>query len=467
MSELPRFDETLRRRNLPPVAPRKRVLRVVYSPDEASVGRCFDLDGARVVLGREGLGAGAIADPRMSREHFEIRAGSAPHELLACDLGTRNGTFVDGEASREAHALLSGTVISVGDTLMVVDQEPDPDSLPAAGHADDRAAHEVVGVSFAARRLRASLHTAANARGSVLLLGATGTGKEVAARAIHRLCAARSGGWVPVNCAAIPPEIAEAELFGHRKGAFTGATGDRDGLFVEAHGGTLFLDEVGDLPLPLQAKLLRALEDGSIQPIGGQPLSVDTRVIAATHVDLEAASFRKDLYARLGDWVLHIPSLSERRSDILVLWKHFLRLEAEASGAAAFQSTPELAEALLLHSWPMNVRELAKLARRVASMAPPGTPLDLHLLPEQLQGRIRDRGEASSRARKQPLISAENPASLDPFGEDIRAPELPVLEDALRSANGNVSKVAEILGTHRTQVYRWLRRRGLDADRYR
>ncbi|MBI2374814.1 MAG: sigma 54-interacting transcriptional regulator [Deltaproteobacteria bacterium] len=506
-----RFDDTLKKRKLPPLVPRRRVARVVYSTDTSAVGRFIDLGGAgahtpepsttarigplserTVVLGRGVRGEGAIEDEHMSREHLELVKGDPHHRVQVIDLGTRNGTFVDGERIAAPVSLTSGSVVSAGDTLLVIDEELDPDLLPASGDADGASAHEVVGISFAAARLRASLETVARARGSVLLLGATGTGKEVAARAIHRLSNSGAAAWVPVNCAAIPSEIAEAELFGHRRGAFTGATADREGLFARAAGGTLFLDEVGDLPLPLQAKLLRALEDGTIQPLGGQLQTVDTRVLAATHLDLDESTFRKDLYARLGDWVLHIPPLTDRRADILTLWEHFLRIEA-APGHPGFVSTPELSEALLLHSWPMNIRELRKLARRVASLARPGEPLDLPVLSEQLQTPVRlrapKRTEGRARPPPDPLpecrelagpegrtpevdesrvnVQTPEPRAESFDEEDGSIPSHQELTEALRNARGNVKKVAELLGAHRTQVYRWFRRRGIDPERFR
>ncbi|MCK6546751.1 sigma 54-interacting transcriptional regulator [Myxococcota bacterium] len=442
------------------------------------------------------------------------------------DLGGHNGTFVDGARVGEPVELGRHAVLAIGDTLLVVDEDPHPDHLPAAGHADPRAVHEWVGSSFSAERVRRALATVATAHGSVLLLGQTGSGKEVAARAIHRL-SGRAGPWVPVNCAAIPHDIAEAEFFGYKRGAFTGAVSDRDGFFVQASGGTLFLDEVGDLPVPLQAKLLRVLEDGFVQSLGGgAPRKVDLRVVAATHVDLDRAGFRRDLLARLGDWTLHLPPLSERRVDILPLWEHFVRAEmaqhlssrtgvpldsVDLAALVPRPATAELSEALLLHDWPMNVRELQKLARRLSTLAAGSAVFDLPLLPEVMQRRLASRpsreapvsadlspsttlppgitalaGAALSAATASSASSAPSapradggapiaddvaPAPLvgpnDRLGTDPNAPDRQTLEAALARAKGNVSLVSEQNGWHRTQVYRWIRRAGIDPDQYR
>jgi hypothetical protein len=416
--------KTVRRRHIPQPAARRRALTVVASPDAKVLGRRYALSGASWRFGRAVEGPGMIADRAMSRTHADVRAIDGRYVVE--DLGGHNGTFVDGVGVSDVVELAPHAVLSMGDTLLVVDEDPHPDHLPAASHADPRAVHEWVGSSFAAERVRRALATVALAHGSVLLLGPTGSGKEVAARAIHRL-SGRAGPWVPVNCAAIPQEIAEAEFFGYKRGAFTGAVADRDGFFVQASGGTLFLDEVGDLPVPLQAKLLRVLEDGFVQSLGGgPPRRVELRVVAATHVDLDRVGFRRDLLARLGDWTLHLPSLSERRVDILALWEHFVREEAlkhlsgstgvpldSVDGVAVLTrpATAELSEALLLHDWPMNVRELQKLARRLSTLAAHSPVFDLPLLPEVMQRRL-----AMRPSREAPAIGELSPSMTLPPG---------------------------------------------------
>jgi transcriptional regulator with GAF, ATPase, and Fis domain len=418
------------------------------------------LDGDPYPIGRSAEGPGRLADNHVSREH--ARFVPRGDEYAIEDAGGQNGTFVDGVKLGEPRPVVPGQVISIGETLFVVDQEPDPDLLPASEDSEPASVEEVVGISFSADRIRRSIATIASASGSVLLLGETGTGKEVAARAIHRL-SQRPGAWVPVNCAAIPGEIAEAELFGHVKGAFTGAASARDGYFASADGGTIFLDEVGDLAAPLQAKLLRVLEDSVVAPIGGgTPKQIDVRVVAGTNLDLEVSNFRRDLLSRLGDWTLHLPPLVQRRADIIALWDHFLRLE---SGQPRTW-TAELAEALLLHAWPMNVRELRKLAKRLATLGPKSSPIDLPLLPEPLKKPILDRRDDRPAPRRPPS-AAEKPVSPAREPEEATSPDPATLEADLRAAKGNVSLLAQQYECHRTQVYRWLRRAGLDPEKYR
>lgn len=466
--------ERTHRRAVPPrLARKKRTARIVHSPDPGAVGRELPLDGSKWLIGRGASGLGGVGDPHMSREHAQLIPVEQLGDYFLEDLETSNGCLLNGTMIERPEPISPGDVLSLGHTLLVVDEEPSAGQLPVSWVVDGQQVKEVLGISYTAQRLRKSIATVAAARGTVLILGKTGVGKEVAARAIHRLSPRATGPWVPVNCAAIPGEIAESELFGYKRGAFTGAVTDRDGYFVQASGGALFLDEIGDLPLPLQAKLLRVLEDGTVQQVGGSPsLQIDLRVIAATHVDLDTTGFRQDLLARLGDWILHIPPLAERRSDILVLWDHFQRQEAPQLPLR--RCTAEFAEGLLLHDWPMNIRELQKLARRILTLADPDAPFDLSLLPDPMQMRIRSRYtgartvaaslDADDREHERHAATLDLTADQDDEGG---VPDQATLEDALRSAKGNVSRVAETLGVHRTQVYRWLRRYHVDPEQYR
>jgi DNA-binding NtrC family response regulator len=438
------FKQTIRKRPPPPRKAIERRLIVVYSPDPPAIGRTFSLDGT-LTLGRERDGAEGFDDPSMSREHLRVAVEN--DEVVVEDLDTANGTFVSGEKLTGKRTLEANDVLSIGDTLLVLDRAPEPTALPIGKEIATPALPSLLGISLTADVLRRSLATVAKAGGSVLLLGPTGAGKEVAARAIHDL-SGRSGPWVPVNCAAIPKEIAEAELFGHEKGAYTGATHSREGYFAQSSGGTLFLDEIGELPEPLQAKLLRVLEDKMVTPLGGgEPRKIELAIVAATNRDVDSTSFRADLKARLGDWILRMPALADRRADILHLFDRFLR-EKQAS-RAPMQFTPELAEALLLHDWPLNVRELIKLARRLAVLEGTDADLDLHLLDPELQDRVRARFE-------------EPAEKISPT-----APPLEELEAALAEADGNVKLAAMNRGWHRTQIYRWLRQYRLDVTKYR
>jgi DNA-binding NtrC family response regulator len=232
----------------------------------------------------------------------------------------------------------------------------------------------LLGGSPAMQAVRERIRAVADSDASVLLLGESGTGKELAARAIHESSPRRSKAFVPVNCTAIPEPLLESELFGHEKGAFTGADRRRRGLFAEANGGTLFLDEVGDLPPALQGKLLRVLQDKAIRPVGAsQEIQLDVRVISATNRDLQAlvgdGRFREDLYYRLAVLPVRLPSLRERPGDILPLATHFLGRAAAASGKR-FEGFDEEAQAWLAqHRWPGNVRELENIVERAATLA--------------------------------------------------------------------------------------------------
>ncbi|MGF1510547.1 MAG: sigma 54-interacting transcriptional regulator [Myxococcota bacterium] len=440
-------DTTLTRRSVvrPPRVP--PAIRCVHSPDTTAVGTTLILDGATFVLGRGPDAANRIQDRQMSRNHLRLEPMPGGGYRLM-DLGSANGTFMDGQ--RVSSAPFDGSVLSMGNTLFVRDDEPDVDHLPSSPSLGDVTIPSLLGASAATRALRRSVRTVADHPSPVLLLGPTGAGKEVTARAIHDL-SGRPGPFLAINCAAIPGDLAEAEAFGFIKGAFTGADRDRSGFFEQAHDGTLFLDEVGDLPINLQAKLLRVLEDSSIRRIGSSEVrTVNVRVIAATHVELERSSFRRDLLARLGDWILRIPPLAERKVDILTLWDHYF-------GAEGWVTTPEFKEALLLHDWPMNVRELRKLARRLAELAPSGEPLDFHLLPRAMR-RVMELRMAADHEPE--------PAIVDEV-DDANTPGRARLISELQRTHGNVKKVALENNWHRTQVYRWLKRLRIDPQSYR
>jgi len=444
-----------RRVTAPTARPRRRLLKVVWSPDRAAIGREILLEGPPVELGREIDGPGRIADDCLSRQHLRVeRSASASLEQIE-DLGSSNGTFVNGERCTKKVPAAPGTVISAGDTLLVVEQEADTDRLQSSRSADEGLVSEIIGQSTITRALRRSIATVAKAEMPVMLLGPTGAGKEVAAGAIHRL-SGRKGAWLPINCAAIPESIADAEFFGIAEGVATG-TRAREGYFVQASGGTLFLDELGDLPLSLQAKLLRVLQDGVVYPLGGEPRKVDVRVIAATNVDLEASGFRQDLRTRLAGWELYLAPLSERRADVLPLWQYFM--QKAAPERPIDRITPEFAEALLLHDWPGNVRELSLLARRIAVLVEPEEMLDADRLPAAMGQRLGNRED-----RLAPSHQLQGPDdTLDPHFISRER-----LEEALSKHSGNISEVGRALGIpHREQVYRMCRRAGLDPKAYR
>jgi len=232
----------------------------------------------------------------------------------------------------------------------------------------------LIGRSESMQAVFEKIRAVADTDATVLLLGESGTGKELAARAIHHNSARRGGPFVPVNCAAIPETLLESELFGHEKGAFTGAVRRRAGLFADAHGGTLFLDEVGDIPLPVQAKLLRALQEKTIRPVGGsQEIQLDVRLVSATHRDLLAlvgeGRFRDDLYYRLAVIPIRLPSLRERPDDLLLLASHFLARASAGLGKRLDGFDEDATAWLLAHRWPGNVRELENVVERAVTLA--------------------------------------------------------------------------------------------------
>ena len=284
----------------------------------------------------------------------------------------------------------------------------------------------------------------AKTESSVLISGASGTGKELLARAIHR-ASERDGEFVAVNCAAIPEALLESELFGHAKGAFTGALRERQGLFEHANGGTLFLDEIGDMPLSLQAKLLRVLQERRVRPVGSNSaLPIDTRVISATNHDLDAAmrngDFREDLYYRLNVLELQMPPLAERREDIPALVAH--KLESLASDAGASKRfSPGAMELLISADWPGNVRQLFNLVEKTAALS--ASPV------------------ISVRQVKRAL--GDQSAAMRPFAEAREEFTRSYLIELMRLSQGNVSKAARMAKRNRTDFYRLLSKHRLDA----
>ncbi len=308
--------------------------------------------------------------------------------------------------------------------------------------------------SPAMKKLLADVSLVAPSEGRVLLLGENGSGKEEVARLIHAHSPRAKGPFVDVNCAAIPEELIESELFGHTKGAFTGAIRDQKGKFREADGGTLFLDEVGDMSLKTQAKVLRSLQEGRIEPVGGGgAVSVDVRVIAATNKDLveeiKGGRFREDLYFRLAVVPLKIPALRERKDELLKMAEGFLARLAKSCGRPPKTMAPDAQAALLAHDWPGNVRELKNVMERalILCRTPEITAPDLG------------------------LMGARTVSEADPFS----FPEFPSLKDArewfesayiqreIKLQGGNMTRLAERLGMDRSSLYKRMKSLGLDA----
>ena len=396
-------------------------LEVVHSADTGAVGRVVVLNAQEELsIGREVTDGLRIADTRLSRVHLRIRRDS-PSTYRLEDAESANGTFLNGRPVRE-RGLVADDVIRAGDTVF------------ACFETDLGAELELL------------QHRVARSKLAVLIQGETGTGKELLARGIHEL-SGRSGPFIAVNCAALPADLAATELFGHTRGAFSGAGAARSGLFRTAERGTLLLDEIGDLPADLQGYLLRTLQEGSIRPVGAdREVPVDVRVLAATHVDLSEAvrreCFRADLLSRLTQLTVRVPPLRARRTDILRLVRKF---------APELELTASAAEALLIWNWPSNVRELRALVESHVALNPKGLPLRAR----DLVGRLP--------SAEQVLKREPNPDPTDEGEADLRDQ----LAAALARHNGNVSEVARELGKPRTKIYRWLEALGLTQGEFR
>ncbi len=322
----------------------------------------------------------------------------------------------------------------------------------------------LVGASAAMRKLRASLERLGEQDVSILIQGESGTGKELVARALHERGPRRRKRFVALNCGAIPESLIDSELFGHIKGAFTGATTDRAGVFVEADGGTLFLDEIGDMPLAVQARLLRVLQESEVRALGGSGVrKVDVRVIAASHVDLAAAvehgRFRQDLYYRLNVVVLRVPPLRERLDDLPLLAAHFL---AKHGGASPPSLSPDALEAMTSYSWPGNVRELENAILHAIALHH-GDVIGPESLPSAIYGRSRSTAAAAG--------STGDDATLEPLTEAKRRAsaefEKRYLTKVMERAKGSVSEAARLAGLDRTNFRRLLQRHGLDPATFK
>jgi DNA-binding NtrC family response regulator len=314
--------------------------------------------------------------------------------------------------------------------------------------------HEIVCKGEAMLRLMAQLERVAASESRVCILGETGTGKELVARTIHERSARSGGPFVTLNCAAVPAELIESELFGHEKGSFTGASGRHIGKFEQADQGTIFLDEIGDMPLNMQAKLLRVLEEGEVERIGGdKPIAVNVRVVVATHRDLEARvreeKFRPDLFHRIYVFPIVLPPLRERREDIPTLLEHFANQVCAQNGWKPVPFTAEAMQALQGHAWPGNVRELRNMVERLMLLATDGQ-VDLATvqtaLPKTSAGAISSAGALSS----------------GPLADRVESFEREAILAELKRTHQNMSIAAKALGLERSHLYKKAEQLGID-----
>jgi DNA-binding NtrC family response regulator len=434
------------------------VVRLLSCERPLAGSSCHALDGIdRVAIGRaatasvsrgvDGLVLG-VPDKAMSTAHARlVRDG---RRWVIEDAGSRNGVVLNGEREDRGH-LVDGDVFELGETLWLFRDRGGPRSRELALDLDDATLPESLPglrtFSPALREAYEALARVVQVRVPVLLQAESGTGKELCARAIHH-ASKRPGAFVAVNCGALPETIATSELFGHRRGAFSGATEDRAGLVRGAHDGTLFLDEIADLPLASQALLLRVLQEREVTPIGAtQPVPVDLQVVAASHRDLKALVrqelFRHDLYARLAGFSVRLAPLRERREDLGLL---IAALLARSPFGHAAQLSANAARALVGYDWPLNVRELESCLLVASTLASGGAIRRRHL-PEAL---------------REPAAGADDAAPRD--DDPQRKTELMAL---LREHQGNITAIARATGWNRVQIHRWLKRFELDPRPFR
>jgi DNA-binding NtrC family response regulator len=408
-------------------------LEVVAGPD---AGKHHEFDG-RVRIGSRPLADLVLRDSKVSGIHCEV---VVDEQLRVRDLGSKNGTFLRGVEVVEA-------IISPGESLTIGRSQVRAVALEKKVevplHEEDLF-HGLVGHAPVMRALTARVAQLGAADVTVLILGETGTGKECVAEALRRASTRADGPLVILDCAALPPPLIEAEIFGYERGAFTGAATAREGAFERADGGTVFIDEVGELPLDLQPKLLRALEARAVRRLGGErTVHFDVRIIAATNRDLQLevarGRFREDLYYRLAVASLVVPPLRERVEDLPLLAVHLLRQMHVDPGSVL---TLDVLEGLARHPWPGNVRELRNVLER--AVATGGVTLDAHPLPSS-HGHAVDVTEPF-RVGKQRVIEEYERAYVGKLIEECR---------------GNVAEIAQRAGLDRMSVYRMLQRLGL------
>jgi DNA-binding NtrC family response regulator len=423
-------------------APSARI-RVLKGPD---AGEEIDLPPVGVVVGADPTADFVLGDEAVSGRHCAVVPRAGGFEVT--DLESRNGTHLDGVALTRALVPV-GAVLRLGRSLLQLMPAEEVVEIPPS---ESTRFGELIGGSVAMRQVFALLGRAAASEASVLFLGESGTGKELAARAVHDQSPRARGPFVVFDCGAASDTLIASDLFGHVKGAFTGADRDRRGAFASADGGTLFLDEIGDLPLELQPKLLRLLEAGEVTPVGSNRRDRhDVRVVAATHRDLWAevgqGTFRGDLYYRLAVVEVHLPPLRQRKEDIPELVRLFLqRAGADAGGVTG----PNL-ERLLDYHFPGNVRELRNVITRAVALRPPGAGFD------QMPVMLRPAAPVGTDA---PAVRADRPFH-EAKAEVVQRFERAYLTDLLARAEGNLSAAARLAGVERKHLYKLLDKAGL------
>lgn len=422
-------------------------LTVMHHPVEALIGQSRPIGSSPTELGRESTfwAEGTFDHRQVSRRH--VRVVSEGYALRVEDLASRNGTFLNGTRVNVAHAQ-PGDVIELGPVLVLYHLAP-----AAAGRLRST---RLLGQSAAIVRVLEDIERIAAHGTTTLVLGETGTGKELVAREIHER-SGRSGPFVPANCGSLTDNLLQGELFGYERGAFSGAVNSHKGYVEAAHGGTMLLDEIGDGSASLQTSLLRVLQEREIRRLGStKAIPVDVRFVAATHRDIASlvrlGGFREDLYARLSQWVIQIPPLRERREDIPVLSRAVLHRLGERR---PFASKTMLA--LLRADFPRNVRQLEAAVERIVRSAHPHDP-ELRLptdLVAMLSETVVSRQEVSTAPSPPPLSAVSNVGHQAAVHQVKNNPER--LTELLARHGGNVTHLARELGVGRNTVYRWIK----------
>jgi transcriptional regulator with GAF, ATPase, and Fis domain len=432
------------------VAPGRRSLRLLSVDlvvvDGPGRGQRASVRGGAARIGTaEGVDL-RLEDPTVSRLHCEIRV--RPDAISLRDHGSTNGTHVGGVRLRDAD-VPAGTLVRVGSTVVRIEASDQPSFVELSPR---ESFGELVGASVPMRRLYAVLERVATTDATLLVEGETGTGKDVVARSLHAASRRAAGPFVPIDCGAIPESLIESELFGHVRGAFSGAVSDRRGVFEEAEGGTLFLDEIGEMPLALQPKLLRALETRTFRRVGASAArSADVRIVAATNRDLarcvNEGTFREDLYYRLAVVEVTLPPLRDRPEDVPVLAQCFY--DRLAPGAGALPA--DFARMLATRSWPGNVRELRNFIERSVSLGFVSPARAAPALPRAAPAA----GVESLVPLHLPLKEARQAWTENFEGIYVRA--------MLRKTGGNVTRAAELAGVSRRFLQRLAARLGIKA----
>jgi sigma-54 dependent transcriptional regulator, acetoin dehydrogenase operon transcriptional activator AcoR len=448
-------------------------LVLLYAPNFDQLAPAYVFLGPELTIGRDPTCAVCVPEQAVSRHHVRIALRGDDCWVLQ-DLGSRNGTMVGGTYVSEVE-LEPNHEIRIGDAIFkFVDHGADKYvhygiDGKVTGERKSKALPDLVG-GAQIDQIAVDIERIAPTSLSAVILGETGTGKEVVARGVHAL-SGRRGSFQAINCAAIPHNLLESELFGYRRGAFSGADRDKPGLIKLADGGTLFLDEIGDMPLDAQAKLLRVLQSREVFPLGATtPELVDIRIVCATHRDLyqyvKEERFRGDLLARLNEHVVRLPPLRERKEDIYQLTKAFLTRYGRANAGLTFS----FLVALLHYDWPFNVRELESCVKRAAALTTDGQ-LDTVHLPDAISEHMKRYGE-------RPRIMAPSigpPGHAGPRASGSSVPSAPKrsapteeeLREMLTRHRGNVAAVGRELGKERMQVHRWLKKYDIDLGDYR